>query len=605
MTTTVSFARDMKVEEGVIAKEAAHMAALSKLHRLSAAPATSADSAPASIAEPKADASAVPSPAPAHALGATALPSSTASVEPYIKPDPGAVLSAAQNAALSATPGASMALASNAPADAQAGTPVAPRLKLRLGRSAAAASTPTTATADAAAVVTNQTPPATVALPSAQPTPLPYAASLNRGTVRATDASATGTKRPRLAKKPRMDDDEEYDEDDASDYEDDARAKRSAAAKRARAAKGTCVPQCGNMCARAHTLTCALACMTMSQRRLHPRAVGKKEVVVSEAEASMVEVNMMLRNLTKEKQETLFTPGRVERFEIDSAAINSIKYACAMLDTPVPLLQEYDFRHDTQVPNVRMELRDRSSLRPYQEKSLSKMFGNGRARSGIIVLPCGAGKTLVGISAACTIGKSTIILCPNQTSVAQWRGQLERFTTCPAESIRVMTAKQKDKLPDDSSVGVVLLTTYTMIGSSDARRAGDTLRLMQQIRTREWGCMLLDEVHQAVAETFSRALDLRAHCRLGLTATVRPPRLLPFSPRACTHARAAHEYGMRVCICVCALAVGARRRARSPPGHQHWSQAVRSKLDGLDARRLLGKRARVGGLVPHDARVLP
>lgn len=260
----------------------------------------------------------------------------------------------------------------------------------------------------------------------------------------------------------------------------------------------------------------------------------------------MVEVNMMLRNLTKEKQETLFTPGRVERFEIDSAAINSIKYACAMLDTPVPLLQEYDFRHDRQVPNVPMELRDRSSLRPYQEKSLSKMFGNGRARSGIIVLPCGAGKTLVGISAACTIGKSTIILCPNQTSVQQWRGQLERFTTCPQEHIRVMTAKQKDKLPEDPHVGVVLLTTYTMIGSSDARRAGDTLRLMQQIRTREWGCMLLDEVHQAVAETFSRALDLRAHCRLGLTATVsrcvvctncKRARCLHHAASACTCAR--------------------------------------------------------------------
>jgi DNA excision repair protein ERCC-3 len=46
-----------------------------------------------------------------------------------------------------------------------------------------------------------------------------------------------------------------------------------------------------------------------------------------------------------------------------------------------------------------------------QEKSLSKMFGNGRSRSGIIVLPCGAGKTLVGITAATTIRKSTLVFC--------------------------------------------------------------------------------------------------------------------------------------------------------------------------------------------------
>jgi hypothetical protein len=117
-----------------------------------------------------------------------------------------------------------------------------------------------------------------------------------------------------------------------------------------------------------------------------------------------------------------------------------------------PPLQEYDFRHDAVLPPLRMALRDASALRPYQERSLAKMFGNGRARSGawagrvaaagpvacwrlaelsrttlqhayrlllsvagIIVLPCGAGKTLVGIAAAATLGKSCIVLCPNQT----------------------------------------------------------------------------------------------------------------------------------------------------------------------------------------------
>lgn len=75
------------------------------------------------------------------------------------------------------------------------------------------------------------------------------------------------------------------------------------------------------------------------------------------------------------------------------------------------MLEEYDFRNDQINANLEIDLKPVTVIRPYQEKSLSKMFGNGRARSGIIVLPCGAGKTLVGITAACTIKKSTLVLC--------------------------------------------------------------------------------------------------------------------------------------------------------------------------------------------------
>jgi len=95
------------------------------------------------------------------------------------------------------------------------------------------------------------------------------------------------------------------------------------------------------------------------------------------------------------------------------------------------MLEEYDFRNDTVNANLDIDLKPSTVIRPYQETSLSKMFGNGcsvvscflaphpltlmglirRARSGIIVLPCGAGKTLVGITAACTIKKSCLVLC--------------------------------------------------------------------------------------------------------------------------------------------------------------------------------------------------
>lgn len=80
-------------------------------------------------------------------------------------------------------------------------------------------------------------------------------------------------------------------------------------------------------------------------------------------------------------------------FEVDQEKIEVLQKRCIEIEHP--LLAEYDFRNDTRNPDINMDLKPAAVLRPYQEKSLRKMFGNGRARSGVIVLPCGAGKSLV------------------------------------------------------------------------------------------------------------------------------------------------------------------------------------------------------------------
>jgi DNA excision repair protein ERCC-3 len=100
---------------------------------------------------------------------------------------------------------------------------------------------------------------------------------------------------------------------------------------------------------------------------------------------------------------------RVILLEVRQDQIEYLQKRCQELD--YPLLAEYDFKNDTNIPNIDIHLKPNAVLRPYQEKSLRKMFGNGRARSGIIVLPCGAGKTLVGVTSVCTINKRAIILC--------------------------------------------------------------------------------------------------------------------------------------------------------------------------------------------------
>lgn len=97
------------------------------------------------------------------------------------------------------------------------------------------------------------------------------------------------------------------------------------------------------------------------------------------------------------------------------------------------MLEEYDFRNDSINPDLKGELKQDVQHRPYQHKSLHKMFGNGRARSGIIVLPCGAGKSLTGISAAMRIRKSCLVLCTSSVSVDQWRYQFKLWTTLQAD----------------------------------------------------------------------------------------------------------------------------------------------------------------------------
>lgn len=90
------------------------------------------------------------------------------------------------------------------------------------------------------------------------------------------------------------------------------------------------------------------------------------------------------------------------------------------------------------------------------------MFSNERARSGIIVLPCGAGKTLVGITAACTIKKSILILSTGGVSCEQWKTQLLMWGSVGCKIV-LLTSKSKDKMFDVKKEAGIVISTYTMI----------------------------------------------------------------------------------------------------------------------------------------------
>lgn len=202
-------------------------------------------------------------------------------------------------------------------------------------------------------------------------------------------------------------------------------------------------------------------------------------------------------------------------FQIRAEQVEVVKKQAIELD--YPLMEEYDFRNDNVNPNVPMDLKPHAKIRRYQERSLAKMFGNGRARSGIIVLPCGAGKTLTGVTAAQTIKKSVICLCTNAVSVLQWKYQFQLWTNIPDERISCFTSDKKEPLHPEACV---LVTTYTMI-SYGGKRSDKSKEVMDLISSREWGLMLMDEVHVVPAKMFRRVVgNVKAHCRLGLTATL-------------------------------------------------------------------------------------
>ena len=206
---------------------------------------------------------------------------------------------------------------------------------------------------------------------------------------------------------------------------------------------------------------------------------------------------------------------QVHSFQVAEEHVEQVKSRC--MDIELPITEEYDFRNDARNANLDIDLRPIARIRDYQEKSLSKMFGNGRAKSGIIVLPCGAGKTLVGITAACTVRKGVIILCTNNMSVVQWKAEFLKWSNVNPSDVAIFSSDTKERF--SGSTGIIV-STYSMV-SKVTNRAYDTQKVIDFIRSREWGLMILDEVHVVPAKVFrAAAAHIKTHSKLGLTATL-------------------------------------------------------------------------------------
>jgi DNA excision repair protein ERCC-3 len=146
------------------------------------------------------------------------------------------------------------------------------------------------------------------------------------------------------------------------------------------------------------------------------------------------------------------------------------------------------------------------TLRPYQQQAVDSFWAGG---SGVVVLPCGAGKTLVGAAAMAQAKATTLILVTNTVSGRQWKRELLARTSLTEEEIGEYSGEKKEIRP-------VTIATYQIMTT---RRKGE-YRHLELFDSRDWGLVIYDEVHLLPAPIFRLTADLQSRRRLGLTATL-------------------------------------------------------------------------------------
>ena len=145
-------------------------------------------------------------------------------------------------------------------------------------------------------------------------------------------------------------------------------------------------------------------------------------------------------------------------------------------------------------------------LRDYQRDAADSFWHGG---SGVVVLPCGAGKTLVGAAAMAHARATTLILVTNTVSARQWKDELVRRTSLTEDEIGEYSGAVKEIRP-------VTIATYQVL---TMRRKGVYPHL-ELLDARDWGLIVYDEVHLLPAPIFRMTADLQARRRIGLTATL-------------------------------------------------------------------------------------
>ncbi|TMW73099.1 DNA repair helicase XPB [Alteribacter natronophilus] len=179
-----------------------------------------------------------------------------------------------------------------------------------------------------------------------------------------------------------------------------------------------------------------------------------------------------------------------------------------LMNLGYPVMDQGGYEEGEKVP---FSLREHIQLRPYQKEAVRSVFKSTSLDegNGIIVLPCGSGKTITGIGLMAVLQQETLIVTPNETSLRQWVRELTACTTLGRDCIGIYTGKEKSLAP-------ITVTTYQMLTRKNREGQFSHLPVFQ---SRKWGLIIYDEVHLIPAPLFRFAADLQSTRRTGLTAT--------------------------------------------------------------------------------------
>ncbi|MFT3883841.1 MAG: DEAD/DEAH box helicase [Gemmatales bacterium] len=224
----------------------------------------------------------------------------------------------------------------------------------------------------------------------------------------------------------------------------------------------------------------------------------------------------LLAELLRQKKVALYLGDRLDdkSFQVDTAFRGVLKQALVGVGYPAEDLAGY-----TEGADLAIGLRNPSragmafNVRDYQKDACDVFYAGGDVRggSGVIVLPCGAGKTIVGLSTMALMQKSTLVLTTGTTAVKQWHREILDKTTLTEQEVGEYTGETKN-------ISAVTLATYQILTYRDAKT--EEFPHFKIFDQRDWGLIIYDEVHLLPAPVFRITAQIQARRRLGLTATL-------------------------------------------------------------------------------------
>ena len=209
------------------------------------------------------------------------------------------------------------------------------------------------------------------------------------------------------------------------------------------------------------------------------------------------------------------------RLRVDSLKRGHIKQALTLLGYPAEDLAGY-----VQGAPLSLALREKTragkpfALRHYQRDAAAAFYAGGSARggSGVIALPCGAGKTIVGMAIIEKLQCATLILTANTVASRQWIAELVDKTDLPEDAIGEYSGQQKQVRP--VTIGTYQIMTYHPRGKPGNAPSAYEYPHLKLFNAQDWGLIIYDEVHLLPAPVFRITAEIQARRRLGLTATL-------------------------------------------------------------------------------------